>query len=173
MDHSLPTPQIDSNKDSSKATNPPFFQSKLFIGVLYGIAVVVILLLTFEAGVYTGYQRAVFSAHWTQNYQSNFFPHPEIRGLPFPGEHGMMNSHGAFGDIIKIDSGSIVVKGRDEAEKNILVQAGVSIVRGFDTLQISDLAVGQHVIIFGDPNEAGQIQAKLIRVLPQVVSFLH
>jgi len=163
MDHpSHPSPQSQS-----------FFQSKTFKGILYGIAIVVILLLTFEAGVYMGYQKAMFSSHWAQNYQLNFFPHPDDHFPPILQDHGMMNSHGAFGDVVSINGSTIVVKGHDEAEKTVLIQPETMIEREFDKLKTTDLVVGQHVIIFGDPNDAGQIQAKLIRILPQVISFLH
>lgn len=151
--------------DQKTDQHPSFFQSKTFKGILYGIAVAAILLLTFEAGVFMGYQKALFSSHWEQNYSSNFFPRPGMR--QFPDDRGMMNPHGAFGQIIKTDAQSIVVKGRDEAEKTVLIQTDTSIERGFDKIKATDLEVGDMVIVFGAPNDSGQVVAKLIRVLPE------
>lgn len=151
-----------------------FFQSKTFKGILYGLAIAVVLLLTFEAGVYMGYQKAMFSSGWAQNYSSNFFPRGGNHSSSSQEERGFVNPHGAFGDIIKIDSSSLVVKGNDEGEKTVLIPSSTEIEHGPDMIKISDLAVGDRVIIFGTPNDSGQIVARLIRVLPpQPISFLH
>ncbi len=147
--------------------NTSFFQSKTFKGILYGIGGVIVLLLVFESGIYVGYQKAVFSTRWAQNYPSNFFPKPDPRFPPQGNDMVFISPHGAFGDIIKIDNQSLVVKGNDEAEKNILVQPDTVIEKDFDKINVMALKVGDHVIVFGAPNDSGQIAAKVIRVLPQ------
>ena len=53
--------------------------------------------------------------------------------------------------------------GRD-AEKTIIVN-GKTVIRKFrDALKSADLKVNDSVVVVGDPNEEGQIEAKLIRV---------
>jgi hypothetical protein len=116
---------------------------------------------------------------WAQNYPENFLPRPGMHLFDPNGQsqeesQDFMNSHGAFGDIISVGPSSVVVKGRDEAEKTIIVSSKTSIERGPDLIKITDLAVGDHVIIFGTPNNSGQVEAELIRVLPpQFISFMQ
>lgn len=167
-----PQPQRESG------TGRSFFQSGIFRGVLYGVGGMVILLLVFQAGVFVGFKKAMFSSQWAKNYSESFFPRPEM-APPFmikirPGEpRGFMNSHGAFGEIIKIEGSVIAVKGQDEVEKNILISDGTVIEKDFEKLGIADLQMGDEVIIFGSPNDAGQIEAKLVRILPEhVISFI-
>ncbi len=163
---------------------PSFLQSKTFKGILFGLCIAAILLFTFEAGVYVGAQKAKFSMMWSKNYPQNFFPGQHAMPFPFDGtedqtqtqeiEPGDMNDHGAVGEIIKIDQTTIVVKGDNEAEKNVLIQSDTLIERGPDMIKISDLQTGDHVVIFGSPNDSGQIQAKLVRVLPpHFLSYVH
>jgi len=41
---------------------------------------------------------------------------------------------------------------------------GTAVLRGGETLELSDLKIGDAVTVIGAPNDKGQIEAKLIRV---------
>lgn len=153
---------------------PSFFQSKTFKGVLYGIACVIVLLLTFQAGVMVGYRRADFSYRWAENYSGNFFPHPRNDFMRQMDNRDFIKGQGALGLIIKIDNNVLVVKSeqRDVPEQAVLMKNDTVIERGFDILKSSDLKVGDHVVVIGSPNDAGQVEAKIIRVLPNLTTFM-
>jgi hypothetical protein len=121
--------------------------------------VIIILFIVFGAGVFVGTKKADFSFRWAENYQRNF-------GGP------RFNGHGVFGQIIKIDTStstptsSLVINGRDNVEKIVLIKEN-TIINGFrNNIKPDDLKVDDYIVVIGDPNDAGQIEAKLIRLMP-------
>ncbi|MBU6414658.1 hypothetical protein KGQ34_00205 [Patescibacteria group bacterium] len=144
------------------------FQSKKIKIALVVLGALIALLAAFKAGEFVGYRKARFSYQWEENYHRNFagpgkgFFGNFLRGF---GDRDFINSHGTFGAIIKIDGNTVIVKGKDEAEKIILVSASTTTIESRrETLQASDLKVDDQVVVIGSPNEQGQIEAKLIRV---------
>jgi hypothetical protein len=142
-----------------------FFQSKLFKGVILGIAGLIILVFVFGLGVSVGTKKADFSFRWADEYHHNF-------GGPQGGFFGNMmgqdftEANGVFGQIIKIDNQTLTIKGRDNVEKNILVGDKTAIIYQRKNIKISELKLDEVVVVIGDPNNSGQIEAELIRVLP-------
>ena len=139
--------------------------SKLFGIIILSVAGLIILAFVFGLGVFVGTKKADFSFRWAEEYHKNF-------GGPQQGFFGNMmgeeftNANGVFGQIIKIDSGSLTVKDKDNVEKIILVGDKVSILYQRKNMKLSDLKVGDIVVVIGDPNSNGQIQAELIRLMP-------
>lgn len=142
-----------------------FFQSKkskLIAGVVVGLLV---LLLVFKVGVIIGYRKANFSYRWGENYHRNF-------GGPRGGfmrgfyDRDFIGAHGVFGQIIKMDGPALVVKGKDDVEKIVLMKDTTLIKRFHDTLRPSDLRPDDYIVVIGDPNDSGQLEAKFIRALP-------
>jgi hypothetical protein len=143
--------------------------------IIIGLAGFAVLILIFGAGMFVGAMKAKFSYRWAENYHKNFAgPRAGFFGdwrkfPPFPGD--FIESHGTFGEIIKIDNNNLVVKGREDIEKIVLVNEKTVIKSGFKDIKISDLKVGDRIVIIGSPNEQGQIEAKLIRVFPPKTIF--
>ena len=143
-------------------------QSKMFYKVLCGVGVALVLVLVFHAGVLLGYHKANFSYRWGENYHRNF-------GGPKGGFVGMgmrmmggdyLNPRGTFGKVIKVELPVVVVQGRDDAEKSIVISSDTVIRRFQDTLKDTDIKVGDSLVVIGEPNNNGQINAKLIRMIP-------
>ncbi len=142
-----------------------FFQSKIFKALLIGLGLLIIVLLSFQAGLMVGFRKAGFSYRWEENYHRNFAGPKggfmnELRGRDF------IESSGVFGPIIKIDGDKVVIGGQGNVEKIVLVTDDTVIRRFQENLQLSDLEVDDPLVVIGEPNEAGQIVAKLIRVMP-------
>ncbi len=141
------------------------FQSKIFQGVVLGIAAFVVLLFVFKVGMTVGIKKADFSCRWSDNYHENF-------GGPQGGfwggfdDRNFLESNGTVGQIIKIDGATLVVRGREDMEKIIATDESTVIKRLMENIKIFDLKVDDRVVIIGEPNESGQIEAKLIRVMP-------
>ncbi len=152
--------------DINKIIN--FLKSKIFItgiAVLFGLA---LLVGVFSVGVFVGFHKAKFSYAWGENYHRNFGGprggfFKQLKG-DFTGRD-FIDAHGTFGQVIKIDSTSLVVKGRDNVEKIVLIKNDTEIRGSKDNLQISDLKVDDYVTVIGSPNDQGQIEAKFIRFL--------
>ena len=141
------------------------FQSKGFKITLAIIAGLIIFLLGFKAGTMVGFRKASFTYNWGENYHRNFGG-PE-RGLfgNFSGKD-FIDPHGAFGQIMKIDANSIVMKDRNGAEKIVLCSADTTIMSFRGNIKAVDLKVDDNIVVIVEPNDQGQIVAKLIRVLP-------
>ena len=51
-------------------------------------------------------------------------------------------------------------------EKTVVVTELTEIREFRDTIQVSELTVGDFIVVLGTPNEEGQVEAKLIRTVP-------
>ncbi|KKU52579.1 MAG: hypothetical protein A3H69_05695 [Candidatus Sungbacteria bacterium RIFCSPLOWO2_02_FULL_47_9] len=135
--------------------------------VLKAIVCVVLLLLAFKAGEVVGFNKARFSYRWGENYHRNFGGprngfmrdfRRDIEGKDF------ISPHGTFGSIIKIDGNMLIVKGKDNTEKTVLLSERTSIKIFANTANPEELKVNDTLTIIGSPNEQGQIKAEFIRV---------
>lgn len=143
-----------------------FFQSKKFIIITWNIAGLIVILLVFRFGVAVGYKKATFSYRWGENYHLNFGS-PRKDFLFFSdGKDDFISSYGAAGQIIKNDGDVLIVKDQSNVEKSILIKNGTAILRGREKIKPSDLKVNDFIVVIGEPNNAGQVEAKLIRIMP-------
>jgi len=144
--------------------------------IIVGLLSIVIIVLVFGLGVLVGEKKAKFSYHWAENYH-RMFAGPKIGFLgslripPFPPFDEFIEGHGTFGEIIKIEGNNLVVKGRGNVEKVIIVTEKTVIKSGREDIKVSDLKIGDIIVIIGTPNDKGQIEAKLIRVFPPKTGF--
>ncbi len=144
-----------------------YLQSKIFKIALIAIGTTVVLLFVFKVGEFVGYRKANFSYRWGENYHQNFagprggFFGDFKRGF---GDRDFINAHGTFGAIIKIDGSTLVIKGKDDVEKTVLISDKTTVSNRRETVKATDLKVDDQVVIIGSPNEQGQIEAKLIRL---------
>jgi hypothetical protein len=172
---------MDLKLSGFKETFKDGLKLKHFKKPLTILAALVVLMLVFAAGVFTGLEKARFSYGWRENYYRNFIGERERPmmgrdrmpfGLPPIGQppfDDYFNAHGVAGEIISINartasSSALVIKDKDNTEKNILVSARTAIKARRQDLKISDLKVGDKIAAIGAPNDQGQIEAKLIRV---------
>lgn len=144
-----------------------FIQSQTFKGIIIGFVLTIIGLIVFQAGIVVGEKRATFGHRFGDNFERNFRAPEE--GMMFPkffGEGPMPSGHGAVGQIVSISLPNVVVAGPDNLEKVIVIGADTHIREFQLELTVDDLEVGDHIVTFGEPNEEGQIEAKLVRMLP-------
>ena len=144
-----------------------FWQSKIFLTATWIIGAIIILLCVFQVGVMVGARKAGFSYRWGENYHRNFAGPQGGFPLPGLGDRDFIESNGMIGQIIKLDTNSLVVKGRDNMERIILVNEQTTILRFKDTVKYTDLKIDDFIVVIGEPNVAGQIEAKFIRIMPQ------
>lgn len=134
--------------------------------VMYTLGVLVVISIIFQAGVFVGFHKAGFSRDLRNNYYENFGPKksgPMSKmglGERFP------NAHGAIGKIIKIDLPSIIVQDKDNIEKIVLIKDDTKILRQKIELNKEDLVIDSFIVVIGSPNSNGQIESKLIRIMP-------
>ncbi len=159
--------EIDSNNEETNVQfeQAPFFQSKTLRTIIYVVGAMLLLLVVFKAGEMVESQRADFAYRWSQNYYPNFVGEPYSR-MGFGG-NDFMTAHGVFGPIISIDAPSLVVQdANSNVEKDVITSTRTSIVEFNSSIPFSNLGVNEQVIVIGSPDSSGQIQARLIRVIP-------
>lgn len=143
--------------------------SKAFKTLIVVLAELILLLGAFALGINVGSHKAGFTYSWEKNYSNNF---PAPTGGNFmvitpPNSEQMLNAHGLDGTILSLSNGSLIIKDEDNTEKTILLDSQTSIRENFQTISPSGLKTGEEIVVLGDPNNNGQVQAKFIRVLDQ------
>lgn len=142
-----------------------FFQSKLFKGIILGVAGLAALIFVFSLGLFVGARRADFSFRWAEAYHKNFAG-PEggffenFKGREF------IEPNGVFGQIININGQILTIKGGNDVEKIVLIGDKTIIKFQNQNLKLSDLKIEENIVVIGSPNDNGQIEAILIRVMP-------
>ncbi len=140
------------------------FESKVSTKILIIIGLAIVAMLIFSAGIFVGFHKAGFGRDWGENYERNFGM--RSGGMMF-GRDNFPNSHGAVGKILKIESPTIIVQDtKDNTEKIILIKDDTRIQKMMTNITANDLVVNDYIVVIGSPNSQGQIEAKLIRVMP-------
>jgi hypothetical protein len=133
--------------------------------VIIGIGVVIMVLGILRIGISIGEHRARFASQFGDNFERNFRgPRSGMMGGYF--NNMMPNGNGAIGEIISLNLPQLVVNGSDNLEKTIIVSTSTVIRQFQGNIQSSDLKTGDFVVVIGNPNNNGQVEAKLIRVMP-------
>jgi hypothetical protein len=173
--HPTPKPSATASEKLSHFTlSKPFKITICIVGSL------LVLLAVFGAGVEVGFHKASHSFQWGENYHRNFggprdgfmgnWGRQDPGGAGFGrggfGEEDYMNGNGVFGKILKIDGQTLSIQGIDGVEQIVLVSNDTSLRQNRDTIKLADLKADDYIVVIGEPNPSGQIQAKLIRVMP-------
>lgn len=143
-----------------------FAESKNFKKLIYAIGIVFIIVLIFQLGMIAGFRKASFSNDWGNNYERNFGPMRKAPPFMRDNLREMPNAHGAIGKIIRIEFPNIVVLDKDQTEKVVVIKDDTNILERKDKVTKDNLVVDQFIIVIGNPNNQGQIEAKLIRIIP-------
>lgn len=146
-------------------------RSKTFQKVIVSLAMFLLLILVFSAGVRVGHRRTLFAYRFNEQHFGPFGGPPGFPGEgPFPELRGkrFLISRGAFGTIADIDSSSsVLLVASSEGEKTVSVASDTLIVAGRHPAVFSDLRVADRVVVIGRPDEDGNIRAKIIRIQPE------
>jgi len=134
--------------------------------LLYAIAAILllgVLCAVFQLGEFVGFHKALFAAHWGENYERNFgTPHDKFGALTTRGP----NPHGASGRIVSITLPTLTIVNDFEDEKIISIASSTLIRKGSATIPATALVAGDAAVVLGVPNDQGEITATLIRILP-------
>ncbi len=153
---------MSNNEENNKKINPSPSKEGDRVSpdvlklIIIGIAGFAVVILIFGAGMFVGGMKARFSYRWAESYHENFAgPRGgfigDWRKIPIsPGD--FIESHGTFGEIIKINDSDLVVKGQGDVEKIIIITSDTIIEKGRDTIKKEELKVGDRIGIIGSPN---------------------
>ncbi len=145
-----------------KHFNSDFLQTKTFRVVILCLGIFIFSLVIFWVGMAVGFRRAVYSVEWGQNYEKNFLGPRR----PMMGGGQFLNDHGTVGEVVSINGDILVVRADDGVERSILASTSTTIRQFDQSLTLADLKLNERVVIIGEPNANGEIEAKIIRVFP-------
>jgi len=135
--------------------------------LLIVLATIVVLVFVFTFGVFVGHEKGRFSRDWGEHYYGNIMgPGGRVGFGMMDFDRPAFNAHSGLGQIIKIDDNNLIIKDQSNIEKTILVTDKTAIIRDRQNIGIADLKVDDQIIVIGRPNDQGQIEPTLIRVLP-------
>lgn len=142
-----------------------FLESKKVRVVLWVLGELIVLFVVFGLGIAVGYDRAGFAAGFDQNYFQNFYgavPHGPL-GMATPPMPAAI--HGVVGTVIDLSTSTISVKDQQNNEQSVAVSSGTAIRDADNDVTIGSVAVGDRIAVIGEPNSAGQIDARFIRII--------
>lgn len=126
----------------------------------------VVLLLVFKAGLDLGLRKGAFTCQWSENYHKNFGGPPPGGLLQMIDRDDSVQAHGVFGTVIQTATGTLIVKQNDGVEKLVNVGDDTVIQLMRQRVPIGEVHVSETVVVIGEPNEQGQIDATFVRILP-------
>ncbi len=141
-----------------------FIKSRLVRTILIALGSLVILSGVFALGARMGQRQERHFTRWSEGYD-RMFGRPGPGGLP-PGRPMFPMEHAIFGKVISMSTSTMVVQGKEGIEQSVTMASSTEIRAGRETIAIKDIKPDAEVAIFGAPNEQGQIEARLIRVMP-------
>jgi hypothetical protein len=140
-----------------------FLQSQKFKWVLGTLGAIILLLFTFQLGVFVGIRKANFAFKWAGAYHKNFGGPEKGFMRDFEGKD-FMNTNGTAGEVIKIETNKVTIKSKNETEKVILVGETTQIKKGIKQLTLKEILLNDKIVVIGTPLEDGTISAKLVRI---------
>ncbi|MDE2041379.1 MAG: hypothetical protein KGI59_03310 [Patescibacteria group bacterium] len=151
-----------------------YFSSGTVSKIILVLAIVLIALVIFQAGMIVGYHRGVFAGDWDGNYERSVFdPHSVFAPLMRDFSRGdVMNGHGTIGEITDLSLPTLMVKGPGTIEQVVAVSPTTTVRVMHMPATIQDLRTGEQIVVIGEPGMNGQINASFIRVIPAGTSSL-
>lgn len=149
-------------------------KSKTFKIIISAISILIIALIIFKVGMFVGFKKAEFSCQWMKHYIPNFVrPQSNNKSdwmMEF-NEKNTLKSHGTFGKIINLNINNdknceLIVKEENDGEKIVLIKNDTLIEKMKKNIKPTDLNINDFIVVIGENNENGQIEAKLIRIIP-------
>lgn len=130
---------------------------------LSAAAALILALLIFHAGVVYGTHRRSFGSFDSdRGFRHSFFP----GGFELP--HGFIsNEYGAVGTVATVTPTTLLLQTREGVTQTILISTS-TIVRSMGMMgntSVETLSAGNQIIVLGEPDSHGRIDARLIRIL--------
>ncbi len=154
--------------ETSPTSPRPRQSLKLVVLVLLAFVAVLIVL---RIGMFVGYQRAEYSFHWGDQYHQ-MFGGPAKGFLDDFDGHGFVDAHGLFGEVLEVRGNEIAMRDKDGTEKIVITTPETVIRRQMQTLTLHQVVPQMRIVIIGEPDDDGRVEAKMIRVFDQVPSHV-
>ncbi|HEU5114215.1 MAG TPA: hypothetical protein VFT82_00435 [Candidatus Paceibacterota bacterium] len=142
--------------------NNDFFSSRRGKKIVIGVIAAIGALLIFQAGIFVGYHKALFSYRGGERFVSMMQGPRMMQGY----DDDFSPSHGAFGRIVSVALPSFVVASPNNTEQTVYVGNGTVIRMFRNTASTSDIQPERYAAVLGEPDPSGFIEARFIRIMP-------
>jgi hypothetical protein len=82
----------------------------------------------------------------------------------------IVSPHGVSGTVVSVSGQTVTVEDRDNTEKIVHLTASTMIRKLRSAAAVADLKAGDQIIAVGEPGDSGEIEAKLVRIMPPPTS---
>lgn len=139
------------------------FRSNAFKSAWKIVLGLIVALMIFQLGMFVGFRKASFTFGWGDNYH-RVFGGPQGGFMRDFGGNDLMNGHGLAGQVIKVETDSLIVKNRDNTEMVAKITDKTSLAKGRRQIQLSEIKIDDRVTVIGSEQADGSIEAKIVRV---------
>ena len=130
---------------------------------------IITLLLTFQAGVFVGFNKASMAFHLDDRYERAYGQHIHTGPFGIP-DNDFPEAHGTIGRVLSVSLPTIIVEDKN-TEKIVRIAPDTVIRKDRDKIDEANIAANDFVVVIGSPNEKQEIAAKFIRLLPPPQGF--
>jgi len=146
-----------------------FFNSPNYKRLTFWIGLTVLLLLTFQGGIFVGFHKASMAYQFDERYRGAYGSH--FRSGPFGlPQDDFPEAHGAAGRVLSVSLPTIVIEDKN-SERIVLLNDETVIRKDRDKVGAETIMANDFVVVIGAPNEKQEVVAKFIRMLPPPPSF--
>jgi len=142
-----------------------FVHSKKTRTALFILGITALMLILFGLGIAVGYHRALFDSRFGENYYRNFY------GAPTGGMMPAGPTHGTVGIVLDVATSTIIAEDPGNHETLIVILPATMIKEMNANIPLRMIHPGDRITVIGAPNDAGQIEAKFIRVFSASSTF--
>ena len=155
------------NKEDAKS----FLESKKIARIMAAVIIMAGIIFVFHIGEEFGYKKAELMDQVSGNYYKTFGPGDPRKtgplGYLFDDQTG---THGVAGKVANVTAGKIVVEDNEGIEKTVTTDSDTIIKKQRNTISINDIQPDDFIVVIGSPNANGEIDAKIIRVVPPPIT---
>ncbi len=132
--------------------------------VLAALGVTLLCLIAFQAGSAFGFHRAIVAFKYDDRFDGRYGMHSKRGPFGDPGER-LPGAHGTAGRVLSVDMPTVLIEDRD-MERIVRFATGTEIREGRERAESGAISVDDFIVVIGNPNDKGEVEAKFVRILP-------
>ncbi|MDO8583987.1 MAG: hypothetical protein Q7R83_02290 [bacterium] len=140
---------------------PELIQSTWVKATLFAVLGLVLIVGGLFVGLSMGERRGSHFFRFSERYDRLLGPE---ENMPF-GRPPLPGIHGVSGKVLSVSTSTLILENPDNIEQDIAVSSSTDVRSGMRPISLDQITPGQIVVVFGAPNNQGQIEARLIRLM--------
>ncbi len=147
-----------------------FFNSQKYRRLIIWTGVIILLLLSFQGGVFVGFHKASMGFMVDQRYERAYGNHIKSGPFGIPNDD-FPEAHGAIGRVLSVHLPTIIVEDKN-TEKIVRIAPDTIIRKNRVKISEAQITTSDFVVVIGEPNDQQEINAKFIRMIPPPAGYV-